>query len=175
MFPLSPARPSDPWCHQWRQSLHCWRVTTLDFQYVLNSLWHNDAIWRHISGSALVQVISCCLTAPSHYLNQCRLLIMKFRSTHMSAIAQRLTELIFCIMSLKIILQNYCHILQGTMSFNSSPPSVAYTHTRTHTHTHIYICVCHWTGSVLVQVMACRLFGAKPLPEPMLVYCQLVP
>ena len=30
-----------------------------------------------------------------------------------------------------------------------------------------------WTGSGLVQVMACRLFGAKPLPEPMLAYCQL--
>ena len=30
-----------------------------------------------------------------------------------------------------------------------------------------------WTGSALFQVMACRLFGAKPLPEPMLVYCQL--
>ena len=25
---------------------------------------------------------------------------------------------------------------------------------------------------VLVQVMACQLFGTKPLPEPMLVYCQ---
>ena len=30
-----------------------------------------------------------------------------------------------------------------------------------------------WTGSTLVQVIACRLFGAKPLPEPMLPYCQL--
>ena len=30
-----------------------------------------------------------------------------------------------------------------------------------------------WTGSSLVQVMACRLFGAKPFPEPMLVYCWL--
>ena len=30
-----------------------------------------------------------------------------------------------------------------------------------------------WTGSSLGQVMACRLFSAKPLPEPMLVYCQL--
>ena len=30
-----------------------------------------------------------------------------------------------------------------------------------------------WTGSALVQVMACCLFGTKPLPEPMLVYCQL--
>ena len=30
-----------------------------------------------------------------------------------------------------------------------------------------------WTGSALLQVMACRLFGAKPLPEPILNYCQL--
>ena len=30
-----------------------------------------------------------------------------------------------------------------------------------------------WTGSALVQIMACRLFGAKPLSEPMLKYCQL--
>ena len=30
-----------------------------------------------------------------------------------------------------------------------------------------------WTGSSLVQVMACCLFGAKPLPEPALAHCQL--
>ena len=27
----------------------------------------------------------------------------------------------------------------------------------------------------LIQIMACRLFGAKPLSEPMLEYCQLYP
>ena len=42
---------------------------------------------------------------------------------------------------------------------NSSPHSAAYMR--------------RWTGSSLVQVMACRLFGAKPLPEPMMAYCQL--
>ena len=42
---------------------------------------------------------------------------------------------------------------------NSSPPCAEYMH--------------WWTGSALVEVMACRLFGAKPLPEPMLTYCQL--
>ena len=45
------------------------------------------------------------------------------------------------------------------MLMNSSPPSAAYMR--------------QWTGSSLVQVVACRLFGAKPLPEPMLVYYQL--
>ena len=44
---------------------------------------------------------------------------------------------------------------------NSSTPSAIYVH--------------QWTGSALVQKMACRLFSAKPLPEPMLTYCQLDP
>ena len=38
----------------------------------------------------------------------------------------------------------------------SSPPSDAYMR--------------QWMGSALVQIMACRLFGAKPLSEPMLGY-----
>ena len=32
-----------------------------------------------------------------------------------------------------------------------------------------------WTVPALVQVMACRLFGAKQLSEPMLPYFQLDP
>ena len=32
---------------------------------------------------------------------------------------------------------------------------------------------CQWTGTPMVQVMACRLFIAKPLPELMLAYCNL--
>ena len=43
----------------------------------LNSLWPSDATWRHGSGSTLAQVMACCLTAPSHYLNQCWLIISK--------------------------------------------------------------------------------------------------
>ena len=44
---------------------------------------------------------------------------------------------------------------------NSSPPGAAYMH--------------QWIGSALVQIMAWRLFGAKPLSKPMLSYCQLDP
>ena len=43
----------------------------------INSLGLNDAIWRQRSGSTLAQVMACCLTAPSHYLNQCWLFIRK--------------------------------------------------------------------------------------------------
>ena len=42
------------------------------------SLWTSDVIWRWIPGSSLAQVMACCLTAPSHYLNQCWLLIRGF-------------------------------------------------------------------------------------------------
>ena len=42
---------------------------------------------------------------------------------------------------------------------DSSPPSPTYMR--------------QWTVSALVQVMACRLIGAKPLPEQVLTYYQL--
>ena len=52
----------------------------------------------------------------------------------------------------------------GLISFwvlNLSPLSAAYMR--------------RWTGSALVQIMACRLNGAKPLSKPVLTYCQLDP
>ena len=49
----------------------------------------------------------------------------------------------------------------GQLWVNSSPPGAAY--------------MIQWTGQTLVQVMACRLFGVKPLPEPMMTYWQLDP
>ena len=42
---------------------------------------------------------------------------------------------------------------------NLFPPSAAYMR--------------QWLGPALVQAMACRLFGTKPFPEPMLTCCQL--
>ena len=40
----------------------------------IKSLWPSDAIQRWRSWSTLVQVMACCLMAPSHYLNQCWLI-----------------------------------------------------------------------------------------------------
>ena len=53
-----------------------------------------NPIWRQRSGSTLAQVMACCLTAPSHYLNQCWLIIRKVQwyssednlTSHISAI-----------------------------------------------------------------------------------------
>ena len=43
----------------------------------VNSLWPSDVIWRQGSRSTLAQVMDCCLTAPSHYLNQYWLIISR--------------------------------------------------------------------------------------------------
>ena len=57
----------------------CWAKSTSPYGVTrprcMNSLWPSDAIWRHRSWSTLAQVMACCLTAPSHYLNQCWLII----------------------------------------------------------------------------------------------------
>ena len=53
-------------------------------------------------------------------------------------------------------LQYWC----ASVWYNSSPPSAA--------------CMRQWTRQASVQIMACRLFGAKPLPKPMLTFCQLI-
>ena len=70
----------------------------------VNSLWPNDAIWQYKSVSTLAQVMACCLTAPSHYLCQCWLLISDLCGIHLRAISQRVAKLLCCIMCLKIIL-----------------------------------------------------------------------
>ena len=46
----------------------------------VNSLWPSDAIWWRWSRSTLVQLMACCLTAPSHYLNQCWLIINRVKT-----------------------------------------------------------------------------------------------
>ena len=42
----------------------------------------------------------------------------------------------------------------------------------THWHIVVYMWV-KWTGSSLIQIMACCLFGSKPFPIRLQVYCQL--
>ena len=63
-----------------KMHLYCLHYKMLAILFRLqcvNSLGPSDAIrcWR--SWSTLGQVMACCLTAPSHYLNQCWLIISK--------------------------------------------------------------------------------------------------
>ena len=73
---------------------------------LLNSLWPNDAIWLHRSRLTLAQVMACCLTAPSHHLNQCWLIISKVRwhSVESNLTRQEIVHSSITRISVKIIL-----------------------------------------------------------------------
>ena len=55
----------------------------------------------------------------------------------------------------------HTRLCDSLLRINLSPPKAAYMH--------------QWTGSALVQIMACRLIGAKPLSKLILGYCQFDP
>ena len=82
-------------------------TTNAAINATINSLWPSDAIWRHRSGSTLAQVMACYLTAPSHYLNQCWLIISKIQchssegNFERDALAIILTKVTLKITSLK--------------------------------------------------------------------------
>ena len=44
----------------------------------VNSMGFSDAMWWHRSWSTLIQIRACCMRAPSHYLNQCSLIIHNY-------------------------------------------------------------------------------------------------
>ena len=72
----------------------------------VNSLWPSDAIWRQRSGTTLAQVMDCCLTAASHYLNQCWLIIKKVLwRIHFRVLSQEIRRPSVTRISLKIIHQ----------------------------------------------------------------------
>ena len=63
-------------CHKYRRvSSSC----SYELYLLSNSLWSSDAVVRNRSGPILVQVMACCLTTPSHYLNQCGIHLTRIR------------------------------------------------------------------------------------------------
>ena len=92
------------------KSYSTWRV---------NSLGPIDTIWRQRSGSTLAQVMACCLMAPRHYLNQCRLIISKIQ-WHFHKVPQPLiTEI-----SLKITYLKFHSNLPGANGLTETVSSV---------------------------------------------------
>ena len=89
-----------------------------------NSLCLSDAIWWHKSGSALGQVMACCLTAPSHYRNQCWLIINGFSGIHMRAFPHEIFMTSICKVSLKI---TFIKLLQRLLGINGITLLTTYT------------------------------------------------
>ena len=65
----------------WQLAISQWSglaIQLVEIQSSMLTRWPpSDAIWWQRSGSTLAQVMACCLTAPSHYLNQRWLIISK--------------------------------------------------------------------------------------------------
>ena len=67
----------------------------------VNSLGPSYAIWQKRPGSTLAQVMACCLTAPSHYLN-CDCSSVKSSDIHIMAISQEMPHSLITKIYLKI-------------------------------------------------------------------------
>ena len=93
-----------------------------DLLGLLFLLWPSDAIWRHRSGSALVQAMACCLTAPNHCLNHCWLLISQvlWHSPESNFTVNAQVWLLVYIISLRIILLKLLPHLPGANELNHS-------------------------------------------------------
>ena len=90
---------------------------------VIKTLWPADIIWQLQCGSTLTQVITCCLMAPSHCLNQCWLIIRCFAAFFSRTISKQEPRLLFCIMGLKSILLNWLPYLAGANVNHGELPS----------------------------------------------------
>ena len=62
------------YCHLSQNPTHLQFMNTYRYVYV-NTLWPSDVIRRLDLDQPLAQVMACCLTAPSHYLNKCWLVM----------------------------------------------------------------------------------------------------
>ena len=125
-----------------------------------------QVLWRHFGWllRILPNAFSCLLQADYH------LSIIRLDSGHYHHLAYKNIRLItvqFITHSIyhgywrPVDPRNHAISSHGNNLVNSSPPSAAYMR--------------QWICSALVQIMACRLFGTKPLSKPTLGYCQLDP
>ena len=68
---------------------------------IFNSLWPYDAIWWHKAVLTLAHIMACCLSAPSHCLNQSWLTINKVRWNSREIPQPSITETSWKIINLK--------------------------------------------------------------------------
>ena len=116
---------------------------------LINSLWPGDAMWRHGTRSTLDQVMACCLTAPSHYLNQCWLIIggVPWHSLDDVKIPINKTRLKIAVLKWHLglpganELKYWSRVTHASVEYRPS----------------------------LVEIKACCLFSAKPLSQPVIV------
>ena len=125
---------------------------------ISNKLWVNE-IWRELSLMCVCWIVSkFCTEHDSGTVVLCA----KFQND--STIGKCVMwKRNFVRIGFHLHFKRISHIAQGGLApiFNSLRPTDAYLR--------------HQPMSSLVQIMACHLFGTKPLSQPILYYCQLDP
>ena len=76
-YMIAPVPVKQPWRYGHIYHHNTLVLITMIPPRMVNSMWPSDIISHDRSLSTLVQVLACCLMAPSHYLNQCWLAISK--------------------------------------------------------------------------------------------------
>ena len=130
--------------------LTCWDLNKNDFANIFKNIFHfgnNLLLMKYQTISWSSAYLSSMGPPEGHFVQASRK-----NSWH----TQRITELDWIGIPIEIrhILDSFVFMMRIPFTINSSPPSTT--------------CMCQWTGSALVQVMACCLFGTKTLPEPMI-------
>ena len=102
--------------------LNAWICNYMNIKmWLINTMWPSDTIWWNITGSTLAQVMACCLTASSHYPNQCWLLISEilWHSPQSNVTANAQATILYTVMSLKFILSKSLPHLPGVQWVNT--------------------------------------------------------
>ena len=149
----------------------------------------SEAIRRHRSGSTLAQVMACCLTAPSHYLNQSWLIINgiqwhTFDSKFTEITQPSITKINFKVTHVKFhsnlpeanefILLTYRFYHQQNMSPGALAPSVTKLLTAmilTHSRCFFFKIAFDWLATILKKI---RLFLYRGKSKPTVCLCHWI-
>ena len=95
-------------------------LSSMALPIISNSLWPSGAIWCHRTWSNLAQVMACCLTAPSHYLNQCWLIMSELLGAFTwGQFHRKCSRYLSLIWVLNTLIQGYSCIYQRPMGWCS--------------------------------------------------------
>ena len=104
----------------WREELLWNLYHNAHISMKINSLGPRDVIWWHKSGSTLAQVMACCQMAPSHYLNQCWLIITEVQWYWSDDRLQEIPQPSMIKISMKITCIKFDSNLPGDSELNAS-------------------------------------------------------
>ena len=130
--------------------------------------WQQQDIISDCYKKLKIEIISCHVTITVYLWGQLYI--------HISKIIKSIYD-IFWLLYMLVALSNRFFSFWFPLNFVCAIVDIKALYTTLTLRAYSYLpgvaCMRHWIGLTLVQIMACRLFGTKPLSKPMLGYCLL--